>query len=197
MVRSIYEEYLLKYSYSEDTDIGATDSNWTWGLCCHHNYISLQFLWHFWWDCYPNEVSETQNLPTGERSRFLCSNIGRFWAPLECRDLQDWAPRLHHLHLWGYFWLHIPSLGDSEVQGSYGVYQETSYARHGCNITRGFHHLWVPCIIGYVWIPQFCWFKVVGTGYCQGEVSITNFNHEVRHCGHWAVVQQVFEESWL
>ena len=38
---------LCKYSSSEGTDIGAFDINRTWGLCLHHDYISLQFLWCF------------------------------------------------------------------------------------------------------------------------------------------------------
>ena len=47
VVRSVPEEYFIKYSSSEGTDIGAADSNGTWGLCRHHDYIYLWFLWWF------------------------------------------------------------------------------------------------------------------------------------------------------
>ena len=103
----------------------------------------------------------------GERYRLLCRNIGRRWAPWECQGLQAWSTRVNHLHLWGYFWLQIPSVGYSEVQGSYGVYQETSCVWHGCRITRGSYNLWVPYTRGYARIPRSCGFKVVGTGYKQ------------------------------
>ena len=77
VVRSITEEYFVKYSSSEGTDIGASDRNWTWGLCCHHDYISLRFLWGFVRDSYSYEESQTQKLSRVERYRLLCRNLSR------------------------------------------------------------------------------------------------------------------------
>ena len=48
---------IFKYSSSEGTDIGATDINRTWSFCCHHDYISLRFLWCFGRDSYSYEES--------------------------------------------------------------------------------------------------------------------------------------------
>ena len=53
---------------------------------------------------------------------FLWRNLVRCWAHWECRGLQAWAPRLHQLHLWGYFWPHTPYVGHSQVQGGYIVH---------------------------------------------------------------------------
>ena len=81
MFKSIPEEYFVKYSYSEGTHIGAADSNRNWGLCRHHVYISLLFLWCFGGDSYPHEESQAQNLSRGERYILLHWNICRLWAP--------------------------------------------------------------------------------------------------------------------
>ena len=114
----------------------------------------------------------------------LCSNISRCWAPWECRGLQAWAPRVHHSYLWEYFWPQIPSVGYSEVQGGYGVYQEILCVWHVCHITRGSHNLWVPCTRGYSRIPKSCGYKAVGTGYQQIKVSIPTLTCKGIQCDH-------------
>ena len=129
--------------------------------------------------------------------RLLCGNLGRCWAPWECRGLQVWAPRVHHSHLWGYFWIQIPSVEYSEVQGGYGVYQETLCVWHGCHITRWSHNLRVPCIRGYARIPWSCGFKAVGTGYHQRKVSRITFTSKVIQFCHWTVDKQGFRSGWF
>ena len=51
---------LFFFSFSEGTDIGTTDSNRTWGLYHHYDYIYLWFLWWFGRDSYPYEYSQTK-----------------------------------------------------------------------------------------------------------------------------------------
>ena len=96
-----------------------------------------------------------------------------------------------------YFWFHILSLGNSEVQVGYRVYQENLCVWLVFNTTIGDHTLWVFCAIGCVWIPRPCIFKVVGTYYRRGKVSIPSFSPKVIHWGNLAVVQQGSEASWI
>ena len=42
VVWSITDDYFIKQYSSEGTDIGDADSNCTWSLFLHHDYISLQ-----------------------------------------------------------------------------------------------------------------------------------------------------------
>ena len=32
-----------------------------------------------------------------------------------------------------------------------------------CHATWWYHYLWFPCSRSYVWIPQYCWLKALGT----------------------------------
>ena len=65
MVRSVPEEYFVKWSSLEGTDICAADSNWTWGLCHHHDYYNLQFLLFFGGYSEPHEETKTQGSSGG------------------------------------------------------------------------------------------------------------------------------------
>ena len=65
MVRSVTDEYFAKYFSSEGTDIGAADSNHTWGLCRHHDYYNLRLLLFFGGYSEPHEEYKTQGSSGG------------------------------------------------------------------------------------------------------------------------------------
>ena len=159
VVRSIPAEYFIKYSPSKRTHVGAADSNQNWGLCHHHGYMYIWFIWCFGGYSYPYEESQSENLSRGELHRLMCFNISRRWETWECPGLQYWAHRAHNSYLWVYFWIQIPYLGYSEVQGGYVIYQEILYVWNGFHIIKGAHHLSVHCKIGYAWIPWSGLFK--------------------------------------
>ena len=62
VVRIVPEEYFVKQSSSEGTDIGTADNNRTWDLCRHQEYYYFQFLLLFYGYSEPHEESKTQGL---------------------------------------------------------------------------------------------------------------------------------------
>ena len=103
------------------------------------------------------------------------------------------SPLLCYLHLWGYLWFPISSLGYSEVQVGYIFHQEIMCVLILFHRTRGSHYKWLPCKRVYTRIPWHCLFKSVGTWFCKGEVSGPAFTSKVIQCDNWSVVQQVFK----
>ena len=82
MVRSIPEEYFVKYCSSEGTNIGATDSKQTWGICRHHEKILSDSYCPLEENLTHRKILKIKNYP-GDNVTDCCAAILVYAKPLE------------------------------------------------------------------------------------------------------------------